>query len=124
MQNRVNRMIVMMLMAAVFALPAMAQWSTGSTFPQTEAPAAAFRSTSSLTGSGSTYTSAPMFSADGTAAFNDSYTESAQPSNGPRRVGPPTPGGDATPIGDAALPLLLMALLCVVYRRTIISVNH
>ena len=118
-----HRMIVI-IMAAVFALPAMAQWSTGSTFSQAEAPAAAFRSTSSLTGSGSTYSSTPMFSADGTATYAAAAYESEGVPSKPRKTGPPTPEGDPTPLGDAALPLLLMALLYVVYRRTIISVNH
>ena len=118
-----HRMIVI-IMAAVFALPAMAQWSTGSTFSQAEAPAAAFRSTSSLTGSGSTYSSTPMFSADGTATYAAAAYESEGVPSKPRKTGPPTPEGDPTPLGDTALPLLLMALLYVVYRRTIISVNH
>lgn len=117
MKTMKHRMIVM-LMAAVFALPAMAQMNTGSTFLQTEAPAAAFRSTSTLPTCGSTYSSAPMFNADGTAtnAAASSYESEGAPSK-PRKVGPPTPGGDPTPLGDATLPLLLLAVGYILLRK-------
>lgn len=104
-----HRMIVI-IMAAAFALPAMAQISSSSAFTPTEAPAAAFRSTSSMTTSGSTYSSAPMFNADGTATYAAASYESEGAPSGPRKAGPPTPSGDPTPLGDAALPLLLMAI--------------
>lgn len=70
-----------------------------------QAPAATFHSTSAMQGSNSTYTSTPTIGDDGSAVG----MYATAPSSGPRRVGPPTPGGDPTPLGDAALPLLLMA---------------
>ena len=103
MKTMKNKIIVV-LMAAAIVLPAMAQFSFA------QEPNTQFQSTSSLSGSGSTYSSSPTLGSDGTAAYNDSYTESSQPSSGPRRVSPPTPENDPTPVGDAALPLLLMAV--------------
>ena len=114
-------------MAAAFALPAMAQLSTSATFTPTESPAADFRSTSSMTTSGSTYSSAPMFNADCTATYAAASYESEGAPSGPRRVGPPNPSGDPTPLGDAALPLLLMAIgymLVLSVRRRVKLLNR
>ena len=110
--------IVMIIMAvALIALPTMAQdW----------------QSTSSMKGSGSTYSS--QVTAVGATGVSDmaTTTESYTPAKGPRRAkmdessdpwGQNQDGGDTTeegsPIGDAVLPLLLMAMLFagVVYTR-------
>jgi len=106
-------------MMAALALPAMAQTWTN----QTSAPTAAFHSTSTLSGSGSAYSATPMLNTDGTAAFSgaDQSVPNYAPS-GPRRVGPPIPTGDPTPLGDALIPLLVMALafagiICVRRRK-------
>jgi hypothetical protein len=73
------------------------------------APSAAFQSTSSMSGSGSTYSANPELNADGTAAYEGgSYTSAKAPLiGGPRKSTPNPP--DPTPIGDAVLPLMLCA---------------
>ncbi len=97
------------------ALPALAQ-----TFgtQQAEQPNAAFQSTSTMMGSGSTYSANPTLNSDGTAAY-----DGASASSGPRKakkdgegiwgggtVTNEDPNGPGTPLGDAVLPLLLCAL--------------
>ena len=87
---------------------------------QAAAPAAAFQSTSTLAGSGSAYSAMPMLGSDGTATYDGAEAPGAP--SGPRRVGPPTPEDDPTPVGDAALPLMLLALAyliwCAARRRS------
>lgn len=88
------------------------------------APSATFQSTSSMPGSGSEYSSNPTLNADGTAAYQGEANSSSKTNHQPRRAkkdenNPVIDGGD-NPIGDAVLPLLLMALaFCgvVYYRR-------
>ena len=80
-----------------------------------ETPTAVFQSTSTLAGSGSAYSAAPMLAEDGTATYEGA--------GGPRRAemgGTGTPGTPSTPgqgsqenqfpLGDALIPLLLFAL--------------
>ena len=91
--------IIMIIMAvALYALPAMAQNSMD------------FRSTSTMQGSG-TYV-APVTAVGATSAAS-SYSPAQAPS-GPRRgfIDPNNPGNQSNdyPIGDAVLPLALMAL--------------
>lgn len=99
-------MMIVVMVAAVM-LPAMAQFSQ-----QQQPNALQFQSTSTLQGSGSAYSSTPVLNEDGTA------NNPAAAPVGPRRA--PTPisteeerkeagGGLSTPIGDAVLPLMLMA---------------
>ena len=88
----------------------------------TEAPATVFQSTSTLAASGSAWSATPMLGEDGMA-----YNPSVNPS-GPRKMRMEddedepavieTPTGKQ-PIGDAVLPLMIMALaFCgVVYLR-------
>lgn len=96
----VKNKIFVVLMASVLALPAMAA------FGDQEQPNAVFQSTSTLSPSGSAYSSNPALDENGTAS---------EPSNSPRRIGtPPPPTIDKndtgnTPVGDAALPLLVFA---------------
>ena len=98
--------IVMILMAAVLvALPTMAQ--------QQE-----WRSTSAMQGTGSSL--APQVTAVGATSVGDmaTTTGSAKAPGGSRKIGGPSgrnPGDVSTgstesPIGDALLPLMLMAL--------------
>ena len=107
MKNR----IMVMIMAAVFALPAMAGWihheQKDATVQQE-----AFQSTSTMTPSGSAYSATPAaLNENGTAT----YDEVSAPANvpGKRKIGP-SPSGtvdekDKVPVGDAVLPLMLMA---------------
>lgn len=117
MNSSIKRVVVIvMVMAAAFALPVMAQPQD---YNQAIQPNATFHSTSTMTGSGSAYSSKPMLNADGTAHYNGA---SYSPVSGPRRVGAGTPGsGTPTtpgqgqpqnqfPIGDGLLPLLLCSL--------------
>jgi len=101
--------IIVVLMAAAIVLPAMAQLCIA------QETNTQFQSTSTLSGSGSTYSSTPMLSSDGTAAYDDASNTQAQTPGKPRKVGPPTPGGDPTPVGDAILPLLLIVMAYITY---------
>lgn len=113
-----KRNIVMIVMAVAFALPAVAvEFGNSNLFGV--APQASFRSTSSMAGSGSMYASYPSLSENGTA--NAPYaSSSSRPHKAPPLI--VTPGDleeGHVPIGDAVLPLMLMALaFCgVVYLR-------
>ena len=88
---------------------------------QTEQPNVQFQSTSTLQGSGSVLSSQPMLNADGTA-----YSPAAAPGKNIRRatkdegddeitIVTPGQGGSQAPLGDAVLPLLLMAMAYAVY---------
>ena len=100
----------MIIMAvALVALPTMAQ-----SFGQEDQLQTQFQSTSTLQGSGSVYSANPSLNADGTA-YNpaESSTPAQSPAQapaGPRRIGPTHGEGLPNPIGDAVLPLMLMAL--------------
>lgn len=78
------------------------------------APSATFQSTSTMSGSGSEYSSNPTLNADGTAAYLGEANSSSNTNHQPRRAkkdesNPVIDGGD-NPIGDAVLPLLMMSL--------------
>ena len=104
------RRIVMIIMAvALVALPTMAQ-----SFGQEDQLQTQFRSTSTLQGSGSTYSANPSLNADGTA-YNpaEASTQAQSPAqalSGPRRAQGTTGTKEDFPLGDAVLPLMLMAL--------------
>ena len=72
-------------------------------------PYATFRSTSTMTASGSTYSSQPLLGTNGMATMGDTYT-SSQPAGGPRRIITPGNNGTQQPLGDAFFPLLLMVM--------------
>ena len=107
--------IVMIIMAvALVALPTMAQ-----SFGQEDQLQTQFQSTSTLQGSGSVYSANPSLNADGTAynpAESSSPAQTPRAGSGPRKSGffpdaPNTSGLQGnTPLGDAVLPLMLMAL--------------
>ncbi len=107
---RKKRFLLMILAAALMALPALAQ-SFGAN--PSEQPNAAFQSTSTLSGSGSSYSANPTLNNDGTATY-DGATYSSSPNKGPRRAkmeDPITPDPSSKiPVGDALLPLLFMSL--------------
>ena len=101
---------MVMIMAAALSLPAMAGWINQEQQNAT-AQQSAFQSTSTMTPSGSSYSSNPELGEDGSACAPASQA----PSRGPRKVGlmpgmpDPSETKDNTPIGDAVLPLMLMA---------------
>ena len=79
------------------------------------APSATFQSTSSMSSSGSTYSANPELNADGTAAYQG---ETYSPAKTIRRAGGVRKNsfgdnqdnpGDPSPLGDAMLPLTLLA---------------
>ena len=107
--------VIILAMVAALSLPAIAQLSSDP-FAAT-APTTTFQSTSALVGSGSDYSSNPTIGEDGTAA---------QPNAGPkvrtisgRRNDTPDDGDDEglLPIGDALLPLMLLAIGYAAARR-------
>ncbi len=103
-----------MLMAAVFALPAMAGWIHQKQENVTEQQSA-FQSTSTMRGSGSPYCSNPApVSEDGTTDTPALAPLTTAPRKAPGLViddgtGEPSIPGLNTPIGDAVLPMMLMA---------------
>ena len=86
----------------------------------TEQPNVQFQSTSTLQGSGSTYSANPSLNADGTA-YNpaEALQSPAQAPSGPNKAKPKDGTGNEYPLGDAVLPLMLMALAFggVIYLR-------
>ena len=88
------------------------------------APSAAFQSTSSMSGSGSTYSANPELNADGTAAYQgETYSpaKAARRPGGVRKNGmgddtsnPGDPNKD--PLGDAVLPLMLLLGAYAIYK--------
>ncbi|MBR2168247.1 MAG: hypothetical protein IKQ50_06600 [Paludibacteraceae bacterium] len=105
-----RKVVIMMIVGvALMALPATAQ-----TFgtQQLEQPNAVFQSTSSMQGSGSAYSATPTLNSDGTASYNGAAPAPAKAPGGPHKSTPtnPKPGDQQLPLGDAVLPLMLMAL--------------
>ena len=112
---RKKRFLLMILAAALMALPALAQ-TFGTN--QAEQPNASFQSTSTMTGSGSQYSANPTLNNDGTATYNNPTPSNVPAGSGPRRTRP-TDHTD-TPLGDTLLPLLFMSLafgMFVYFRR-------
>ena len=97
---------MMFVGVALMALPTMAQ-----TFgtQKKEQPNAVFQSTSALQGSGSQYSATPMLGADGTATLDGAVSTPAQAPSGPRRTISNPDDSEENPIGDAVLPLVLLA---------------
>ena len=88
------------------------------------APSAAFQSTSTMSGSGSTYSANPELNADGSATYEGA---SYAPAKSIRRPGGVRKDGfndtehqnnpnDPTPLGDAVLPLMLLLCAYAVYK--------
>ena len=123
---------MIVVLVAALALPTMSQSYEAQKQQQVAAPAAGFRSTSVLQGSGSTYSSNPSLNTDGTASYNGAAASPAKAPGGPHRAVDPISGlpemkwyedqgitGAEMPLGDALIPLALMALAfgAVVYYR-------
>lgn len=118
---------VVIAMAAAFSLPAVAQNPYArDSHSRMDAPSHVFQSTSTMSGSGSSYSASPMLNSNGTAAYNGA---TYAPSRGPRRAkmdenpfgdqtigGATNPNEPGTPIGDAVLPLMLLALAYAGYK--------
>lgn len=118
---------VVIAMAAAFSLPAVAQNPYArDNHSRMGAPSHVFQSTSTMSGSGSSYSASPMLNSNGTAAYNGA---TYAPSRGPRRAkmdenpfgdqtigGTTNPNEPGTPIGDALLPLFLFALAYAGYK--------
>jgi len=75
-------------------------------------PATTFQSTgSSMMSTGSAYSSNPVLSSDGTATMNGaSYSPAHRLGGGPRRASAFDDPDEDMPLGDAFIPLLVMAL--------------
>ncbi len=106
-----KRIVMMMVGVALLALPATAQnfGTPAAAVGEQKEPNAAFQSTSAMTGSGSQYSANPTLNENGTATYEGaSYSPAKAPAAGPRKVG----GGQTIegPLGDAVLPLVLMAV--------------
>lgn len=103
--NMKNLTIILFMAAALVALPAMAQ--------QQE-----WQSTSTMQGTGSTL--APQVTAVGATSVGEMATTTSSPAGAPgarriggqsgRNPGDVSTGSTESPIGDAMLPLMLMAL--------------
>lgn len=114
-----KRLMMILMVAALVALPTMAQSFGSKRSVENDQQAAQsyttepFRSTSAMQTSGSAYSPNPTLGADGTASYGDE----GSPTRNIRKMkmedtNPGTPGstGEKFPLGDAVLPLMLMAL--------------
>ena len=109
--------VMMITMVVAFALPAMAQsvFDSGVQMPESDYQ---FQSTSTMNGINSQYsTSDPQINADGTAVL-----PGAAPQRRPVLRTETNPinvreGDDGNPIGDAVLPLMLLAVAYACVRR-------
>ena len=110
------KLIMILVLVAAFALPTMAQ--VGEQQPNDNQ----FRSTSTMVGSGSNYSATPTINASGTA--NAPTFGGGGPRYAPKPINDDSDwedrkedigGGISTPVGDAVLPLMLMAMAYAVY---------
>ena len=85
--------------------------------PTTALKAQEWQSTSTMQGAGSTYSS--QVTPVGATSVADMSTTTMNQPTGPRRIGPTYGTDNPNPVGDAVLPLLLMAAACagVIYLR-------
>lgn len=90
---------------------------------QSTTPSTSFQSTSGLVGSGSAYSANPTIGADGAAVYSAADEGGTKrPPGHIRKDGfdggslPDNPNEPATPLGDAAMPLLLMAGIYLLLR--------
>lgn len=106
---------IIVLMAAVFALPAMAGWNTAGINKDATTTQQTFHSTSTMQGSGSSHSYMPAsLNEEGRATYSDPYDTPSYTPRGPRKsFGQNGEGGitsdESSPVGDAVLPLLLFA---------------
>lgn len=124
MKNNIATLIVI-VMLAVFALPAKAQFNQ---YHGAVAPQASFQSTSTMVRTGSAYSSNPMLNSNGTAVYNgaaygphkakkDGYGDNPWGTGESEQSGTDHNMQDpGQPIGDAVLPLMLCALAYLIFR--------
>ena len=118
-----KRIIMILMAVALVALPTMAQsFSSKRTVDNDQRAAQSFtttepfRSTSAMQTSGSVYSANPVLNENGTAYNPSEAAMSAHIQSGPRKSlgdNPSDPGkttDESSPIGDAVLPLMLMAV--------------
>ncbi len=112
---------LMVVGALLVSVPATAQM-IGATQQEEQqafgatAPGAAFQSTSTMSGSGSTYSANPELNTDGTATYEGASYAPAKSPKHPGSVRKSTNNPfDPTPLGDAVVPLMLLlcAYVCV-----------
>lgn len=107
---------ILLMSLSMMAQTAQEQQPFSATMPSTS-----FRSTgSSMMSSGSSYSANPTLTADGMASYSGaSYSPATKPC-GPRKASAFDDPEEDMPLGDAVLPLLLMALLYagITYLRT------
>lgn len=121
MKTMIARLTIL-AMIVLLAMPVKAQF--GNSRHQTgvvTAPSAAFHSTgSAIMTTGSAYSANPSLNPDGTAAYKGASYSPSNMTSGPRKA--PTPGDDddegTLPIGDAVLPLMLLACAYLILRAT------
>lgn len=113
-----KRKLIIFVLAAAIHLPAMSQFSNR-VLSDEAVTSSTFQSTSTLPQTGSSYASQPMLSADGSAQYAEGANVSANAPSGPQRIPPMKPEGPPTPVGDAVLPLLLIAIgyAVLLYRK-------
>lgn len=114
MNRRMRQIVIMLVLAAAFALPALAQMSNQPAFGSAApvAPTMTFQSTSSaMMNSGSAYSANPTIGEDGTAAYAapKTATRPLRPDDGTIHTTRPT-DHTKTPLGDALWPLMFLAL--------------
>ena len=81
------------------------------------APGAAFQSTSTMSGSGSTYSANPELNTDGTATYEGASYAPAKSPKHPGNVRKSTNNPfDPTPLGDAVVPLMLLLGAYAIYK--------
>lgn len=108
-----RKIMILVVMVAAFVLPTMAQ-NYGA-----QQMNASFQSTSTMMGSGSTYSSNPTINENGVASAPASSPAKAP--SGPSRIGnfDNVPEGgvqeNISPVGDAVMPMILMAMVYAVY---------
>ena len=104
-----NKVCVLVVVAA-FALPAMAQFANNDPYTAQAPGSQSFQSTSTMMGSGSTYSSNPSIGNDGVAMAPTARGVNARRNeDGWADDEDPDTPGVPYPIGDAVLPLLMAA---------------
>ena len=106
-------MVIGMLLVS---MPAMAQWGNDNQVGAT-APSTTFQSTSSMSGSNSAYSSNPSIGDNGMAS-QPNAVQQAPSSRGISNRHNLIENPDDNPIGDAVLPLLLLAAAYGARRRS------
>ena len=111
-----KKVIIMIMVAVLTALPTMGQ------ILSEKQVSIGFQSTSVMSGSGSAYTANPVLNEDGTASYDgaEGTTRIGKIRRDPATPGTPsTPGagGEQFPMGDAVLPLMMLAMAYMLVRR-------